>query len=360
MTRLRGAALAGLVALAAAGLHAHAAGPSKPRASFTKHTYPAAGAAGARDYWLYVPAGRSGEPRPLVVFLHGCNETAVETAAASHFNRLADERDFVVVYPQQRVTPNSSAPMDDGNGVGCWNWFLAENQQRGSGEAATIAGLTSYLVDTLRLDRKRVYVEGVSAGADMAVILGATYPDRYAAVAALAGCAFATCGDATGALTRAAMGSHARVVPMFVQNGSADTLNNLAMASGLVQSWLGADDLADDGQLNSSVPRTPAETANYYFDQTPEPGSGDLCIHNNSLTCPGGAVGFRDNYPTTVTRYADAAGCTVLEYWVMHGMEHAHPAAPGDGPYTDPLGPDITSASYDFFADHPMGGRCPR
>jgi poly(hydroxyalkanoate) depolymerase family esterase len=360
MKALRRGALAVAIAAAAVALPAHAVTSASSGETFTKHTYPAAGVAGARDYLLYVPGGRSQKPRPLVVFLHGCNETADEAASATHFNELAQQRGFVVVYPQQRVTQNSSAPLDDGNGVGCWNWFLPENQQRGSGEAATIAGLTSYLVKSLHLDGKRVYVEGVSAGADMAVILGATYPDRFAAVAALAGCAYATCGDATGALTNQTMGERARVVPMFVENGSADTLNNLAMATGLVQSWLGADDLADDGAANGSVSPVPTRTDRYYFDQTPEPGSGDVCIHNNTLTCPGGVVGFQRNYPTTVSRYGDAVGCTVLEYWVLHGMEHAHPGAPGDGPYTDPLGPDITTASYDFFAAHPMGGRCPR
>ena len=64
--------------------------------------------------------------------------------------------------------------------------------------------------------------------------------------------------------------------------------------------------------------------------------------------------------PYTVSTYDDAAGCDVLYYWLIHGMEHAHPDAPGDGPYTDLLGPDVTAASYAFFAAHPRNGRCPR
>ena len=54
----------------------------------------------------------------------------------------------------------------------------------------------------------------------------------------------------------------------------------------------------------------------------------------------------------------DSAGCDVLEAWVIHGMEHAHPDAPGDGPYTDPLGPDVSAASYDFFSQHALGRDC--
>jgi len=355
----RGAAGLLIAGLLAAAPMASADNAKPAAASFTKHTYAGPGA-GPRDYWLYLPPGASKAPRPLVVFLHGCNETAEQAAQATRFNALAARRGFVVAYPQQVVSAPESAPVVDGNGIGCWNWFLPDDQSRDAGEPETIAGLTRYIESTQHIDARRVYVEGISAGADLAVILGATYPDVYAAVGVLAGCAYRTCGDASGELTYAAMGTHARVVPMFVENGTADSLNNVGMASGLVSSWLGADDLADDGAMNGSISRAPASNTNYDADQTPAPGSGDACVHNDSFTCPGGVVGFQGSYPYTVTTYDDASGCDVLDYWLIHGMEHAHPDAPGDGPYTDPLGPDVTAASYAFFAAHSRNGRCSR
>ena len=356
MTRLRWGVIAAAIVAVATMTPALATPAAAVAGSFTKHSFTSP--SGNRDYWLYLPPGRSRAPRPLVVYLHGCNETATQTADASHFNRIAAKRGLVVVYPQQNVTSGSSAPLADGNGIGCWNWFLPQDQSRGSGEPAIIAGITAAVTRTEHVDRRRVYVEGVSAGADMAVILGATYPDVYAGVASIAGCAFATCGDATGELTYQAMGARARVVPMFIENGTADTLNNIAMAGGLVPSWLGADDLADDGSLNGSISRQPASVQNYDVNQTPQPGSGDVCVHNNNFPCPGGVVGFQHSYPYTVATYDDSAGCDVLEAWVIHGMEHAHPDAPGDGPYTDPLGPDVSAASYDFLSRHVLGRGC--
>ncbi|HET7311690.1 MAG TPA: PHB depolymerase family esterase [Mycobacteriales bacterium] len=328
--------------------------PASWTGTFTPGTFTADGL--SRGYCLYLPAGGVQAGRPLVVYLHGCNETAEQTAQASHFNDIADRDNLVVLYPQQNVTTNSSAPFADGNGVGCWNWFLPEDQHRGAGEPAVLADLTQSVVASQQIDPARVFVTGVSAGADMATILAADYPDVYAAAAPIAGCAFQTCTDAAGALAYQVMGPRARVVPMLVENGTADSLNNMTMATGLVHGWLGTDDLADDGAANASISRTPASTTTYDADQTPQPGSGDLCIHNNTFTCPGGAVGFQGSYPYTVQTYDDAAGHDVLEFWVIHGMEHAHPDAPGDGPYTDPLGPDISLASYCFFAAHPMTG----
>lgn len=322
--------------------------------TFTKHTSPAPG---AREYWLYVPSPADYQ-RPLVIFLHGCLQSAADAAKSTRFNDLADRLDFVVAYPQQLVATNSSAPLADGNGAGCWNWFLPDDQARDAGEPATIAGIARALIASENIDPDRVYVDGISAGADMAVILGATYPDLFAAVGAIAGCAYATCTDASGALAYRAMGERARVVPMFVEQGTADTLNAFPLGQGLVQSWLGTDDLADDGAANGSIARAPASIEHRAFDQTPSPGSGNACIHPSNWPCPGGVIGFQDTYPHTIEQFVDARGCDVLDFWVIHGMEHAYPHADPSTAFSDPLGPDITAAAYAFFASHPRGA-CP-
>ncbi|MBV8979927.1 MAG: hypothetical protein JO086_03415, partial [Acidimicrobiia bacterium] len=50
--------LALLVVAALAVSTALVAAPAKASSgSFTQHTWPASGVSGARDYWLYVPAG---------------------------------------------------------------------------------------------------------------------------------------------------------------------------------------------------------------------------------------------------------------------------------------------------------------
>jgi len=353
--RLAAAVVAAVLALSIAPAAVHAA---PPQASFTKHTFGVPGAPGTRDYWLYVPATRGNAPRPLVVFLHGCIHTALQAAEATGFNRLADELGFDVVYPQQNVTSGSSAPASDGNGEGCWNWFLPDDQSRGAGEPATIAGITAEVIAGQRVDRRRVFVGGVSAGADMAVIMGATYPDVYAAVSPWAGCAYASCSDNGGRLAYAAMGARARQVPMLVLQGTADTLNNFAMGQGLVDAWLATDDWADDGVPDGSVSRLPASVDNGGFDQVPQPGTGDPCVRPSNFPCPGGIVGFQGTYPYTVEHFDNAGGCNVLDFWVVHGIEHSVPHADDSTPFTDPLGPDMTAASYDYFLHHPMGATC--
>jgi poly(3-hydroxybutyrate) depolymerase len=184
----------------------------------------------------------------------------------------------------------------------------------------------------------------------MSVILAATYPDVFAAAGSLAGCSYHACGDLGGKLTNDAMGPRARVVPMIIENGTADVLNPVFQSEALAQSWLGADDLADDGTANGSVSRVPATNETTVPTGVPAPGSGDPCVHNNSFLCLGGILGLSD-YPVTVRTW-NHKGHDILELWVVHGMAHAVPHAPAGDPYTDPQGPDMTAASWAFFSKH--------
>ena len=207
-------------------------GPPEGSDAWDTRTFTVAGQ--TRRALVHRPAGA--EPQtvaPLVCMLHGCTQDAASFAAATLMNDAADRHGFVVVYPQQERGDNAQ---------GCWNWFLPEHQARGAGEPASIAAIVRELMGTASpwaIDPRRVFVAGLSAGGAMAAILGATYPDLFAAVAVHSGLAYrsaASVGAAFTAMARgsddpvgqghaahAAMGDHARAVPSIVVQGSADT-----------------------------------------------------------------------------------------------------------------------------------------
>lgn len=306
-----------------------------------------------RAFALYVPSSVLAKPHkkvPLIVYLHGCNQTADDAAVGTRLEELAEEKGLLVLFPEQTRPAGSSYPLADGNGSGCWNWFHPDHQTRDGAEPATLAAMTRDVMGRFAVDHRRVWLAGISAGADMATILAATHPDLYAAVAPIAGCAYLTCADASGAAAHAAMGEHARVVPTLVVQGDLDMVNNAAMGATALQQWVATNDRADDGQLNGSVPPVPSSLAAHPAVQGSPPG--DPCIGNSRLPCVGGAAGLK-SYPYTVLRYDGADGQSVVEALVIHGANHAYTGGNPQGTFVDPVGPNLAAAMHDFFEAHP-------
>ncbi|MFL5752215.1 MAG: alpha/beta hydrolase family esterase [Bacteroidia bacterium] len=141
--------------------------------------------------FVYVPAEKESSPRPLVVALHGCSQTAKEIARLSGWNKLADLNDFIVVYPQQRITNNPS---------NCFNWFLDKDVNKGSGECESIYQMIRQIRSLYKIDSTKLFVTGLSAGAAMTLVMMATHPELFNSGAVFAGGAYKIARDPMAAL----------------------------------------------------------------------------------------------------------------------------------------------------------------
>ena len=125
-------------------------------------------------YWLYLPSGAAAASAslPLVVMLHGCQQTAPDFAAATRMNQLAERKGFAVLYPQQSAA---------GDAHRCWHWYQ-RSIQKGQGDVQVIAELITQVQQRCGLDTSRTYAAGLSAGAALATILALRNPELIAAL----------------------------------------------------------------------------------------------------------------------------------------------------------------------------------
>lgn len=264
------------------------------------------------DYKLYIPPQTGGALRPMVVMLHGCTQDAADFAAGTRMNEQARALGVMVLYPEQSQRANPRR---------CWNWFHPQHQQRGRGEPAVLAALTLSVAAEHRVDHARIYVAGLSAGGAMADILGAVYPEVFAAVGVHSGLPRGSASDVMSALAAMRSGAPAAPVgatrpPTIVFHGDADATVHISNGRAIIDAALKARGMAPE----QAAPLQAQSPGGQRYSQ---------CV------------------------YRDGSGRTLAESWQLHGAGHAWSGGHLAGSYTDATGVDATAQMLRFFLEHP-------
>ena len=124
-----------------------------------------------RTYWMYAPASLDkAKPAPLLFVLHGSAGSGEDmmTITQRGFERIADKEKFVVVYPDalERRWNDQDGTVDD---------------------AGFLLAVVDKLAAELLIDKKQVYVAGISNGGMMAQRMACEFSDRVAGIAIVAG-----------------------------------------------------------------------------------------------------------------------------------------------------------------------------
>lgn len=286
--------------------------------SFHSAPVPAGRLVNHLSYGLYLPAERPTTQMPVVVMLHGCKQSIDEFAEGSRMNLLADRYGFAVLYPEQSKHAHAHR---------CWHWYDT-SEHTGLAEARAVDSLVESLVEQHGFDRERVYVAGLSAGAGLATLLAAHYPQRFAAVALHSGPMF---GEAHSGITAMdVMRRGSRHDPVALVDKAVD-----------VSAYPGMPAIILQGDDDPVVAPVNAEQLAVQF------------LRLNGLV---DARGSRRDGQLREERRADVvvhdylqAGRRVVSVYRIGSLGHAWSGGDDTVPFHSSKGPDASALIWDFF-----------
>jgi poly(hydroxyalkanoate) depolymerase family esterase len=272
----------------------------------------AVGTAGPRRYRLYKPPGlRRNEKLPLLVMLHGCGQDAEALAASSRMNQIAARERFFVLYPEQDRLSNIQ---------GCWNWYDTRTG-RAQAEENSINAAIEKICLTQAVDRSRIALAGISAGAGMAVLLATHHPERFKAIAMHSGIA-----------PGVAHSSASAIKAMFGQSASPSPLPPIAPEARLPAL------LVIHGTADPVVaPSNGAEAAMRWGERVGAKASKPRSVQRGT------------RYAATITDYRSKGRIVATLCEVSH-LGHAWSGGAAGHAYSNPKGPDAARMIWAFVA----------
>ena len=277
--------------------------------------------------WTYIPEGLKPNA-PLVVALHGCSQSAADYDDETGWVHHADRLGFALLLPEQKP-----GFWFGNHPLGCFNWYYRGDQQRDGGEVLSIIQMIDTMILTHGSDPSRVYVTGLSAGGAMTATLLATYPERFAGGAIVAGIPFGC----------------ARV-PDYVPQWAVPYWSAPLLYTNPLRCLKPGIDLSPR-QWGARVRDAAESDAATWPPVSIWQGTGDRIVapaNARELTEQWTSVHgldperFRQEHINGHLRrmYADGSGSSLVELYLIRGMGHGTPIAP---PAQDAEAPVLTS-----------------
>jgi len=146
-----------------------------------------------REFIVYVPNSYlfKNEGVPLLFSFHGFSSYAKWNIQYTGFQSLADEKGFVIIYPQGTLW--KTAPSDKNGysteGETHWNvgWTTALGETSTSDDIGFIDDLIEWSLNNYNINKDRVYSTGMSNGGFMSYKLACSLSSKIAAIASVTG-----------------------------------------------------------------------------------------------------------------------------------------------------------------------------
>ena len=299
-----------------------------------------------RRYQVFIPTSYTGQsPVPLVMVLHGCQQTDANMVHETRFQNLAERDGFIVVYPFITAWDRLRETRTEN----CWGFWFPRHNHQGAGEVEDLRQIAGEVEAEFRIDPNRRYAAGLSSGAAMSVVLGVAYSEYFAAVGSVAGLPYAETPSSVNPMVanrcsfRATFNSlptvvgamrteqrrpeEQRLVPIMAIHSRNDCTVNVRGSENIRDSWLTRYGI---GQGSPTV-----------ADCTTE---GVACEHRR--------YGPAGRSIVETVFYEGRRGDTFgggAHYWV----------GDNSGQFANPTGPSASELLWTFFSTHPFADKPP-
>ncbi len=287
---------------------------------------------GQRNYFVYIPKNLvEGKANGMFMMLHGCFQNATAFSGETGLMKVAEKYGFIAIFPEQDYSNNIWK---------CWNWFKPENQERDSAELSILKGMAEQVISENNVNRKNVFVGGLSAGGAIASNLFACHRDLFTGLGVHSGLEYMAATSESEAHSVTGSGSNQdlnvtaqkavnctgkAVKPgaVIVIHGTKDQFVNPINADNIVTQFSNMNDLLDDGKDNNSQSTTLISTKQQ------------------------NANGY--NY---TSMYFGGSGSVKIAQVKIEGLAHAWCGAGQAGQYADVKGPAAAELMWIFLANY--------
>lgn len=242
-----------------------------------------------RSFIVHVPPSYGQKALPLVITYHGYDNTATRMDTYTDMGAEADQKNFIVVFPQGALD-NANPPKPS------WNAGIGNAGPTGlADDVQFTSDLLGYMKHNYCIDAQRVYTTGYSIGGSMAYRVACALSSQIAAFATVEGAFYHIPGGCQTTRPIPFLEIHSLVDPLAPYNGlgaqlSVQTLLNL---------WFGID------RCNTNSSKTIFQKADVTGIEWSDCADGSVVEHykitDGGHTWPGSATPQPDLGYTTQT-----------------------------------------------------------
>lgn len=212
--------------------------------------------------YVYRPEVEKNKKMPLLIMLHGATQSALEFSGQTQMNKLAEKYGFCVAYVDKNIMYNP---------IQAFDWITPKEENH---DIKSVEELISTLISRDDIDKEKIYIAGLSAGAALTAMFVEKNPHMIAGAAMIAGLpanSATTIKEAKEAMKEGSKNQQSyhvsnphikKCLKFLIIHGNVDDVVKIKNSQITYEAMKELIDYTDDNRLNNSGEKSIANFSN--------------------------------------------------------------------------------------------------